>query len=518
MRLLLLSTTMLLFSIIAIGQANRTANDASGNNKIEADEIENRANLLEQLKHFTLKRDRDENQPDSIRSYDYPTELDSVNQGRTVFQYGDNEETRIHYDWDSESMSWQLSSKTYLTYNSQDLLLDYIQYAWDEDNNEWEPVMKLLQDYTDQGLHTLWSQEFWDETNNEWRIEFKTTYEYNSSLLLSTMIHREWSDESGSVEIEYKEEYDYTDFDSISEVTTYSHDGNTFNLDELEERSYGDNQYLDQKTMSWWDPTLELWQYDYKWEYSYNSDMLFSEREGFTYDLASFEWNEDELYEYSYNADNLVSALLNHEWDDGAGSYTVDDKKEWYYNDTLVTTYIREIYSSTEGGLENYYKEEFAYNGNHKNTLNADYTWDPQEDEWIPGLKHTTQYNEYGDKSVVSNYEEDPATGNWELDTRDFWHYDLATNIAAGASEDLSLEVYPNPARSHVNLEASLNEAKDVRVAIYNQAGEELFSRRLENFTGNETIHWNSDQVTPGIYMAEFTTEDERLTKKIVVK
>lgn len=518
MRLLLLSTILLLISNLTIGQANNLMKNASENEQqlkeaqISEDDLPLKASDISGISR------RSNNTLDSIRTYSYPTELDSVKQGRTVFQYGDNEETLIHYSWNSESMSWDLSSKEYLTYNSQDLFLDYIQYEWDENDNEWVPQFKYVQDYTDQGLNTLWSYEIWNETNNEWRIEFKTTYEYNIDQLVSTKIHREWSNESGSVEIDYKKEYDYTDFDSISEITTYTHNGNVYNLDELEERSYDDNQYMTQKTLSWWSTPLESWQFDYKWVYSYNSEMRLTEEEKSIYNPGLFEWNEDILNEYSYNENNLVSTRLHHEWDDDAGAYEVDTKQEWYYNDTLVTTYIVKIYDSNSDGLVNFEKEEYAFNANHQETLSADYNWDTQDGEWVPDLKITTQYNEYGDESVIANYEQDDATGNWELNTREFYYYDIATSIAAGEQNTFELEVYPNPARNHVNLSATLSDAEDVRVAVYNQAGEELFLRRIENYSGNETIHWNSAEVPAGIYIAEFSTEENRYTRKIVVE
>jgi|AntRauTorckE6833_2_1112554.scaffolds.fasta_scaffold06321_4 hypothetical protein len=518
MRLLLLSTTMLLFSILATGQANKTNNRISSETLQEVLKNSDYEEFQQKLGEFQFNRERSENDPDSTRTYEYPSPVDSVNHERTVYQHNGNETTEIYYSWNEAESDWDLSSKIYLMFNEAGYFLEYISYSRDTDNNEWVPIQRVTQEFNDYLLVTLFSVEEWDADNEEWLTDQKSVLEYNVDQLLSTNIHWEWSDESGSAEIEFKIEYDYTDFDSIAETTTYSHDGNTYNLDELEERTYGDDQYLDQKTVSWWNSVLELWQFDYKWEYAYNSDMLISERERFTYDAASFEWNEDELYEYSYNEDNLVSALLDHDWDDDASSYAVDDKAEWYYNDTLVTTYIEKVYSSTEGGLENYYKEEYAYNENHKETLFAHYDWDPQDDEWVPDDKTTTQYNEYGDESVVSNYVEDAATGNWELDNRRFWYYDLATNIVANSSNAFDLEVYPNPARNQVNLTASLDGAEDVSVAIYNQVGEEIFSKRLENYSGKETIHWNSADVPSGIYIAEFTTEDERLSRKIVVK
>lgn len=518
MRLFLLLTIMLLFSILTIGQANNLMKIASENRQqpSEAHISEDALPLTES--DISGKGLRSNNTLDSVRTYSYPTELDSVKQNRRVFQYTGNEETEIEYSWNSEEMDWELANKYFHVFDDAGHLLEFIIYDWDEDNSEWIPNLKMSQEFNEYGLATSFIQYFWDEANNEWTLDYGYTYEYNVDQLTSSVVHREWSEESGSVEIDYKKEYDYTDFDSISEIITYAHNGDVYNLDEKEERFYNDNQYLTQKTVSWWDSVLELWQFDNKWEYSYNSDMLITEREQFSYNPATFEWNEDALDEYSYNEDNLVSALLQHEWNDDAGAYEVDTKQEWYYNDTLVTTYIVEVYDSNSDGLVNFEKEEYAFNANHQETLSAEYEWDMEENEWIPMIKTTTQYNEYGDELVISEYYEDEATGNWELNSREFFYYDMSTNIAENVQNSFNLNVYPNPARNHVNLSASFIDTEDMQVAIYNQAGEELFSKRLENYSGKQTIHWNTAEVPAGIYVAEFLTTENRYTRKIVVE
>lgn len=80
-------------------------------------------------------------------------------------------------------------------------------------------------------------------------------------------------------------------------------------------------------------------------------------------------------------------------------------------------------------------------------------------------------------------------------------------------------EVYPNPANKYTTISFSLPYTSDVKLSVYNLIGEKLTTlvnnRKMNE--GNHKLHFNCDNLKPGIYFCKMTVDSKTFVRKIVV-
>uniref|UniRef100_UPI002F93A81D T9SS type A sorting domain-containing protein n=1 Tax=Kaistella sp. TaxID=2782235 RepID=UPI002F93A81D len=87
----------------------------------------------------------------------------------------------------------------------------------------------------------------------------------------------------------------------------------------------------------------------------------------------------------------------------------------------------------------------------------------------------------------------------------------LSTNDCPPEKMLQSLRIYPNPASDFINIEMLNTNLKDYSFSITDLSGKLLL--RSEN---SKKI--NISSLSPGIYLGTMTVEEQKLTKKIVIK
>jgi hypothetical protein len=82
----------------------------------------------------------------------------------------------------------------------------------------------------------------------------------------------------------------------------------------------------------------------------------------------------------------------------------------------------------------------------------------------------------------------------------------------------LHLNVYPNPFVESTTVNYSLSKPQFVELAIIDQLG-----RRIETLakskkdSGNYQVVWQTKSVPPGVYHLKLVTEDEIITRQLVI-
>ncbi|MEZ5027034.1 MAG: T9SS type A sorting domain-containing protein [Chitinophagales bacterium] len=79
-----------------------------------------------------------------------------------------------------------------------------------------------------------------------------------------------------------------------------------------------------------------------------------------------------------------------------------------------------------------------------------------------------------------------------------------------------ALNVYPNPARDNVNINFSLKDYKDVKVELYNLAGQTVYYNEFNNIKDQQTSI-DLSQLMSGTYLLKFQLPEGNTFRKIVV-
>jgi PKD repeat protein len=86
-----------------------------------------------------------------------------------------------------------------------------------------------------------------------------------------------------------------------------------------------------------------------------------------------------------------------------------------------------------------------------------------------------------------------------------------------GIDLDKSLDIFPNPTADEINVRFNLIEAKDLSIRFVSVIGEEVVSERYTNISNN-TLTFDLSQLAKGVYFAVIESENETVTKKIVLR
>ena len=86
-----------------------------------------------------------------------------------------------------------------------------------------------------------------------------------------------------------------------------------------------------------------------------------------------------------------------------------------------------------------------------------------------------------------------------------------------GIDLDKSLDIFPNPTANEINVRFNLIEAKDLSIRFVSVIGEEVVSERYTNVSNN-TLTFDLSQLAKGVYFAVIESENETVTKKIVLR
>jgi len=93
-----------------------------------------------------------------------------------------------------------------------------------------------------------------------------------------------------------------------------------------------------------------------------------------------------------------------------------------------------------------------------------------------------------------------------------------ATSINESANNSSSMEVYPNPFNSNTTLDITLTAAQKVRIDMYNVVGENVYSiDKGQLSSGEHKVVLSADELPAGVYFITLTTEEGRISKRVVV-
>jgi PKD repeat protein len=93
-----------------------------------------------------------------------------------------------------------------------------------------------------------------------------------------------------------------------------------------------------------------------------------------------------------------------------------------------------------------------------------------------------------------------------------------ALNIAEPGKQLSIGEIYPNPNDGNFDLKISLTENSALTISVINYLGQEVYSRSENMTAGNNNLNISFPEIPQGIYSFMITSQNQKLTKKFIIR
>jgi len=452
---------------------------------------------------------------DSTKYFSYQTVLDSTPYDLHKYSYSMNQEVEIQYDFEENTSEWEPDKKFRYQTNESGKLLEELQSYWDEASQSWVAQGKFEHEYNDAGKRTFYKKSEYNVNAQEWEPILKESYSYNADNQKTLNIDYDY-DSSGSETPRNKIEWQYNDEGLLTVKTFYDYEDGGFVNSEKIEFEYNSEGKKTSRIESYWSEALFSWQLNVKYEFTYNDQMLLTEKTKYFYDLLS-GWSADKKESFGYNNQGLQNLHIEYLWNDSEGDFVPDWKYEWTYEDTTVVNYHSYQYNQQANQFENWRKTAYEYNTKGLRTMKRIHEWDTINAEWDPFILNNTAYNQYGEKVMISYYDGDESAGGFTLSTRKFNYY---TDISAVPHRQSTIDfmAYPVPATKNISFRAGIEHPEKVVLEIFDASGSKVFTKTSNNYHSGKILRWNVANRPSGIYTAVITVNEEKISRKVIVK
>ncbi len=299
------------------------------------------------------------------------------------------------------------------------------------------------------------SQVLMDE--DEWTT-IKTTYSYNNQgyidvITMSSQMFGPWMDL-------IKLFYSYDDDMNVSSIVTQEYD-------------------------------FSSWSITDKTEFTYNNGLIETET---NFTMEDESWIYDTRLVYSYDIFDKIATIVDQYWNN---NWQNNEQMVYNYSNGLLETIIVQNWSNSSNSWGNEAKIEYGYD-NDKNCNHAlCYSW--KNNNWVNDTDESLDFTIYYN-NMTSNYvlvDEAHETTNITY---------IINNDGINESEELSFNIYPNPANDHFNISNC-----DVKhIDIYNLAGQRIA------FYGEGTSTISTSTWLPGMYIVIITDTEGASAQRIV--
>ncbi len=98
------------------------------------------------------------------------------------------------------------------------------------------------------------------------------------------------------------------------------------------------------------------------------------------------------------------------------------------------------------------------------------------------------------------------------------------TGCNAGVGEILMdqvddvFKIAPNPATNATTISINLTKDSDVKLRVLDMSGKEITARNYGTINGSSTIDMNTSKFEAGVYLVELTVNNQKMTKRLIIK
>lgn len=371
------------------------------------------------------------------------------------------------------SMPKQTNEKQGITL--QPFMNEMINKFWDM--NMWNYNSRTLEIYDVNQLNTDFYEYAWN--NNQWEVTGHGVYTYNAQSMPVSILFKTWD---GSA---------WTDFYQID--ITYNANNSP-------------SEYLLKINF------LGSWMDYLKIIFTYNAQDQLTEMRYLEYDMITTTWENDSRSLFTYDTNGWETEELMQTWD--GSTWENDEKSASSYN--AQGYIIEKVYA-------------WWYNNMWETSSRLTYTYDAQwnvtqmlEEYWSTGTwaenwLYTYTYD--GLNRILEELTQMWDGTAWENDEIDIWTYGLPIGINSIKTEQLNVNIYPNPASTFTIVEFATEYSTEIAISILDATGRLVSKETGILYTpGAHTVTIQTSELTPGYYFLTLSNQAGLLsTKKLVI-
>ncbi len=387
---------------------------------------------------------------------------------------------------------------------------DYMQaYTWDNSSGAYQVTLKISTILDGNGNPSSYTTKVYNSGN--WINIDRYKFSFNNANKVTKMIVQQWNGTTWDNYSRYQRTYDSNQNITIDTYDEWDNVSSNWITHEKFQYSYDGSDHLIRVIFQDWNTTSSSLENSKRVSFTYNSGGLRTTEITEAWNSSSSQWENYTKEEYSYNSDDLIKTLQEKEWN--GTNWENDEKIKVEYNSAGQTT--REVYQLWSGTNWTYYiqlKMQYS-NGNLTNVIS--YAWDTGNSSFKKVEYHVYDYNS-NNQCIQADMKKWDGSG-WILDNgapRLIFHYESFLSNDKGLNKDL-FTIYPNPAQSQINIEASNNMPIN-NIRIIDMTGRTVYSTKAILNATSVTLPVN--QLNRGVYILEVQSGSKKSSKKIVIK
>jgi hypothetical protein len=353
-----------------------------------------------------------------------------------------------------------LSKRTLYSYNPLSKCTLKLEYTW------YEELKKTFQNKYEFQYDSLGHAS--TISSDEWQIaHIPARYDtYTGKLLLPDTIL--YNNNLGKTILKYKPNGKLSSESQYTIDNSYPFYVNSYAYDTLDRKAFMNRNYGDyQKEYFQFDTLENITSYTCKtWEYL----------------TAIWLVTNKIKYDYKFNTENKPDEVTSYYWSYNSNEWKAVSKANYTYRSNgkpLTKTYF--IFDSASNALQQVDKTDYLYDGVNNLSIESLNAWDKTTNQWV--LKNRKIY---------------------------YYNYTFATSI--NTSNNTSVQIYPNPARNELYINADNSLPGEFR--LYNLNGKLMKLIKIENGINKVNI----SGLKSGIYCIQVQTTKGVVSSKLVIE
>ncbi len=423
--------------------------------------------------------------------------VDSLGSWKNVSKaQSDIDDTKHSYVW--EAYQWVDSSSTWeginkyerISSNDDSYIVSYTNYLFDVEAGQW--TLKFIEYFDNQGQIISFEEYHLDIPNDTWIGVSKYDLAYDGDITIRTDYipnNQEW-------EAVMRSEAAYDEYGNQIHYATYLWDIQLLSWIGQYKADFGftENGDTTLKIQYSWDTDKADWLPETKNEYSYDG-MGMLEWQGNAIWSESEYWQDLYSLSYFYASNDLgeqeIVGWIEYVWDEHGHEMLFE---QWYKGDPGADW----IPSYT-------WKRTSLYNENHLLAERQQYIWDPEQQAMVNSSLMVYTYTELGKQASITGYQWNGT--EWESILVRTYYYSKIINSNSNPSFSVSLDSYPNPAKSSLNI-VGTKAGQKIQLL-------DLKGKQLGNFAaGDGNTEINVSSLQQGLYIVNIEGESIRVVKE----
>lgn len=402
--------------------------------------------------------------------------------------------SRFDY-WSTIPPEWIYFDSTICLYDSQNgLHTQSLSKGYDAISASWFNSTRENRSYTVQGFLSQLLYETW--TGTAFENSNKNNYTNDSYGNITEDIASGWN--LTFWEPYFRNTNTYTSFHAVEEYVDYYWDSGTSSWASNSKMlySYTPSEWLSGGLSQYWN--VSDWENNQKFEIMHNANGDEVSYRSYYWDTFSSDWMP------SYRDTTIFTATgsenTTYFWD-GISSWEPSIRTIATINSGIVSEYVYHYWDNISSVWIPYQKYMFTYDVNDNRIVEEMQVWNTLNTIWENSNRTTIQYNNNNYQIFYINELWDDVTTSYTNENQHYFWYEDDPFISVHEWTDVSIGLYPNPAKDYTVLSVHSQNDEILHLHIYDMSGQIAYQQELSLSAGQHQIPIYMFGMKPGYYI-----------------